>query len=189
MDWEIYDGVSQRGPMPEAEVCEAIRAGLPRNAYVRPRGTSDWVPIDGHPPFAAALQARGAPGAWQSRPPPPPPPALVGAPAPPAPEVARPPPGTAYAVASPHAGKPTKRHFAGGGCLVQALGGLLATAAGVAPLAGLEVPAVVVAAVSGLGFVLIFAGGLLGLRWVCGQCRQPVARSVHFCPSCHASFT
>ena len=72
---------------------------------------------------------------------------------------------------------------------MQLLGGLVASGAGVLPVAGLEVSATVIAAMSGVGFVLILVGGLAGLRWTCGECRQPVARSMHLCPSWHASFT
>jgi hypothetical protein len=167
MDWEIYDGLKQHGPMPEAEVYEVIRAGLPRNAYVRQRGASDWVPIDKHPAFATALQQRGAAGQW-------------------------PPPGTPYAVSSPYAGQATRRQLSAGGCFVQALGVVLLLGAGLAPYAGadLVVPAVAALAALGLGLVLLLVGGLLNLKWVCGQCKQPVAgRSVHLCPNCRASFT
>ena len=128
MDWEIYDGQKQLGPMPEAGVFDAIRDGLPRNAYVRQRGTSEWMPLETHPLFAVALQHRRAPGQWA--PPPPPPPPLIGAAQPVAVEP-RPPPNTPYAVASPHAGKPARRQIVGRGCLVQALGGLLLVGAGV----------------------------------------------------------
>ncbi len=188
MDWEIYDGVKQRGPMPEAEVYEVIRAGLPRNAYVRPRGTSDWRPVDSHPPFAAALQTRGAPGQWPPPPPPPPPPALVGAPPPPQPVVAPPPPGTAFAV-SPDVGRPAPRRLRVGGCLVQCLGALLLVGAGGALYASVGLVVQALAGIAALGLVLLLVGGLLSLKWVCGQCHHPVARSTGMCPSCRASLT
>jgi hypothetical protein len=188
--WEIYDGLTQRGPMPEAEVCEVIRAGLPRNAYVRQRGASDWVALDKHPPFAAALDQRNAPSQWPPPAPPPPPPAYVGAPQPPAPVMAGPPPGTPYAVSSPHAGQAARRKLRGGGCLVQGLGVVLLLGAGVAPYAAVGLVVQAVAAIAVLGLALVLVGGLLNLRWACSVCSQPIAgRSVHVCPSCHASFT
>src|ERR1700722_20723471 len=113
MDWEIYDGVLQRGPMPEAAVHDAIRSGLPRNAYVRQAGTSEWMPVETHPLFAAALQQRGAPGHWPP-PAPPPPPALIGSAPPTAPAASGPPPNTPYAVSGPPAGQPARRKLAGG---------------------------------------------------------------------------
>ena len=187
MDWEIYDGQLQRGPMPEAGVFDAIRSGLPRNAYVRQAGTTDWLPIETHPVFATVLQHRPAPGQW-APPPPPPPPALIGAPLPVAPEVPRPPPGTAYAV-SANAGQRARPTLVARGCLVQVLGGVLLLGAGYGLYAQIAVVAVL-AAVAGLGVVLLGAGGLLGLGWICSACKQPVARSGGFmCPSCRASFT
>jgi hypothetical protein len=187
MDWEIYDGQLQRGPMPEAGVFDAIRNGLPRNAYVRQAGTSDWLPIDTHPLFATVLQHRPAPGQW-APPPPPPPPALIGTPPPAVPEVPRPPPGTAYAV-SGNATQRARPTLVARGCLVQALGSVLLIAAGYGIYA--QVAAlVVVAAVAIVGLVLLGVGGLLGLAWVCSACKQPVARKGAFmCPSCRASFT
>jgi hypothetical protein len=186
MDWEIYDGVQQRGPMPEAGVFDAIRSGLPRNAYVRQAGTSDWLPVETHPLFATAVQHRGAPGHW-APPPPPPPPPMVGAPPPPQPEVQRPPPGTAYAV-SPHAGKPAKRQLVLGGCLVQVLGAALMLGAGAGLYFALMLP--VVAGLAGVGLLLLLVGGLLQRRWVCSLCKQPVGgRAVFVCPSCHAALT
>jgi hypothetical protein len=188
MNWEIYDGQNQRGPMPEGEVYAAIRAGLPKNAYVRQAGSPDWIALDKHPVFAAALEQRGAPGQWSSMPPPPPPPAFIGAPQP---VVTGPPPGTPYAVSSPNAGQPTRRKAVfGGGCLVQALGVALLLGTFVAPFAGVALMVQVMAGVVGAGLLLVFVGGLLNVRWVCGLCKQPVAgRSVHVCPSCRASFT
>jgi hypothetical protein len=185
MDWEIYDGQMQRGPMPEAGVHDAIRNGLPRNAYVRQAGASEWLPIETHPIFGAALRERGPAGDWRS--PPPPPPAYVGA-VQPVVAVAAPPPGTAYAVARPSAGQPARRRLVGGGCLVQGLGIALLVGAGVAPYASLGL--VVQGAAAALGLGLLLAGGLLNLKWVCGLCKAPIAnRSVQMCPSCHASFT
>ncbi len=186
MDWEIYDGHSQRGPMPEAGVLDAIRSGLPRNAYVRQTGAQEWTPIETHPMFAGALQQRGAPVQWA--PPPPPPPAFVGAASPVAPEVPRPPPGTAYAV-SGNAGQQARRTLVARGCLVQGLGTALLLAAGVG-LYGEVAPVPVVAGVGFVGIALLLVGALLGLKWVCGSCKQPVAgRGVFMCPSCRASFT
>jgi hypothetical protein len=189
MDWEIYDGQLQRGPMPEAGVYDAIRSGLPRNAYVRQAGTSEWMPLETHPLFAVALQHRGAPGQW-APPPPPPPPAYIGAPPPMAPTVSAPPPGTPYAVSGPHAGQPARRKLVGRGCLVQALGIVLLLGAGFAYCSQLSLLVEGLAALAILGLALLVLGGLLDLKWVCGLCKQPVAgRSVHVCPSCHASFT
>jgi rubrerythrin len=46
------------------------------------------------------------------------------------------------------------------------------------------------AALAVLGLLLLLVGGLLNLKWVCSLCKKPIAdRSVHVCPSCHASFT
>ncbi|MGD0529618.1 MAG: hypothetical protein ABSE49_31055 [Polyangiaceae bacterium] len=188
MNWEIYDGQLQRGPMPDEGVFEAIRGGLPRNAYVRQAGASDWTPIDSHPMFGSAMQNRGAPVQW-TPPPPPPPPPLVGAPPPLAPEVQRPPPGTAYAVSAPTAGQRVRRKLAAGGCLVQGLGSLALLGSGFA-LYTQAAALPIVAATAGIGLALLFGGGLLGLKWVCGSCKQPVARrGVFMCPSCRASFT
>ncbi len=185
MDWEIYDGQLQRGPMPEEGVHDAIRAGLPRSAYVRRTGSSDWMPVEGYPPFAAAIQQRGAPGQW---PPPPPPPPLVGSVPPVAPAAPAPPPTMPYAV-SPDAGKPARRRLVGGGCLVQGLGILLLLGAGVALYGLFPLVVQAVAALAILGIVLLLVGGLLNVNWVCSSCRKPVARSAHICPSCRASFT
>jgi hypothetical protein len=188
MDWEIYDGLTHRGPMPEAEVCEIIRAGLPRNAYVRPRGSQAWVALETHPPFAAALQQRNAPSQWPPPAPPPPVPAYVGA-QPVVPAVAAPPPGTPYAVSSPHAGKLARRRPVGGGCLLQGLGAVLMIGAGAAPYAGLTLAVPVVASIAGVGLALILGGGLLQLKWACSICGQRFAgRSEHVCPTCRASF-
>ena len=185
--WEIYDGQMQRGPMPEAGVHDAIRNGLPRNAYVRQAGTSDWLPIETHPLFASALQQRGPLGHWA--PPPPPPPALIGAPQPVV-LVETPPPTTPYAVSGMHAGQPTRRELVGRGCLVQVLGAVLLLGAGYALYGQLGLVVWGIAALAVLGLGLLLLGGLLDLKWVCGICKQPVAgRSVHVCPSCHASFT
>ena len=186
MDWEIYDGQKQLGPMPEASVFDAIRDGLPRNAYVRQRGAPDWVPLETHPLFAVALQNRRAPGSWA--PPPPPPPPLIGAVAPVVVEP-RPPPNTAYAVASPHAGKPARRQLVGRGCLVQALGGLLLVVAGVCLHGDIPLLLAGVAVIAGLGFVLLLVGGLLDVKRVCSLCKRPVARDELVCTSCRASFT
>jgi len=187
MDWEIYDGQLQRGPMPEAGVHDAIRAGLPRSAYVRQAGAADWMPLETHPLFAATLQQRGAPGRW---PPPPPPPALVGSANPVAP-VAPPPPSTMpYAVSMPTAGQAARRRLVGGGCLVQALGILLLAAAGCALYGLFALVLEALATLAVLGLVLLLLGGLLNLKWVCGMCKKPIAgRSVQVCPSCHATFT
>jgi hypothetical protein len=188
MDWEIYDGKLQHGPMPEAGVHDAIRSGLPRNAYVRQRGASEWLPLETHPLFAAALQQRSAVGAWT--PPPPPPPAYVGAPQPVAPEVSRPPPTTPYAVAGPNAGQVARRKLVAGGCLVQAVGIVLLPGAFVGLFS--DVPLVVQGGegLAGLGVLLVVLGGFLNLKWVCAVCKNPIAgRSVLVCPTCHASFT
>ncbi len=150
MDWEIYDGQAQRGPMPEAGVYDAIRNGLPRNAYVRRAGATDWAPIDSHPQFAAALQNRGAPGSWA--PPPPPPPAYVGAPQPVAPAVQAPPPTMPYAVSSPSAGQPTRRRLVSGGCLVQILGIALIVGAAAVPYAGVALVVQALAATTASGW-------------------------------------
>jgi hypothetical protein len=187
MDWEIYDGQRQRGPMPDAGVHDAIRSGLPRNAYVRQAGTSDWMPLETHPVFAAELHHRGAPVPWA--PPPPPPPAYVGAAVPVAPIVTGPPPGTPYAVSSPHAGKPTRRKLVGRGLLVQGLGLVVLLGAGYAFYGGL-VLMVEAAGLASLGLVLLLLGALLNLKWACGLCKAPIAdRSLPVCPSCRASFT
>jgi hypothetical protein len=48
----------------------------------------------------------------------------------------------------------------------------------------------VFAGVAFLGVALLFLGGILGMKWVCAACKQPVARTgVFMCPSCRASFT
>lgn len=189
MDWEIYDGQAQRGPMPEAGVNDAIRSGLPRNAYVRQAGASEWRPLDTHPQFAAALQQRGAPSQWPP-PQPPPPPAYVGSPQPMAPAVSGPSPALPYAVSGPHAGQAARRKLVGRGCLVQGLGGALLLGAGVGLYCHVALMVEGVAALAILGLALLLLGGLLDLKWVCGLCKKPIAgRSVHVCPSCHASFT
>jgi hypothetical protein len=186
MDWEIYDGQVQRGPMPEAGVYDAIRSGLPRSAYVRQKGSSDWVPLEGHPLFAAALQQRGAPGQW---PPPPPPPAYVGSAQPVAP-VSSPPPTMPYAVSMPTAGQPARRQLVGRGCLVQGLGLMAVLGAGVGLYGPVALGVQGAGALAILGVVLVLLGGVLDLKWVCSSCKKPIAgRSVHVCPSCHASFT
>jgi len=187
MDWEIYDGQAQRGPMPEAGICDAIRSGLPRNAYVRQAGTSEWIPIETHPLFAAALQQRGAPGHWA--PPPPPPPAYVGSAQATVP-ASGPPPATPYAVSGPHAGQAARRKLTGRGCLVQGIGVVSLLGAGVGLSSHVDLMVQAVAALAILGCALVLVGGLLNLKWVCGLCKQPIAgRSVLVCPSCHASFT
>jgi hypothetical protein len=190
MDWEIYDGQLQRGPMPEAGVHDAIRNGLPRNAYVRQAGTSEWMPIETHPVFGAALHQRGPLGNWA--PPPPPPPPLIGS-VQPVVQPSGPPPGTPYAVSGPLAGQAAQRKLVGRGCLVQVLGVLLLLGGASFWLFG-EVDPVVkeiaAASLAGLGLVVLLVGGLLDLKWVCSLCKAPVAgKSVHVCPSCHASFT
>ena len=128
MDWEIYDGQMQRGPMPEAGVHDAIRNGLPRNAYVRQAGASEWTPVEAHPLFAGALHQRGPAGDW--RPPPPPPPAYVGAAQPTVPAVSGPSPTTPYAVSGPFAGQAARRELGVAavallGLVLVLLGGLL----------------------------------------------------------------
>jgi hypothetical protein len=188
MDWEIYDGQMQRGPMPEAGVFDAIRSGLPRNAYVRQTGTPEWLPLEAHPLFAAALQQRGVSGQWPP-PPPPPPPAFVGAAQPVvAPVVPGPP--VPYAVSKPTAGQAGRRRLAAGGCLVQVLGSLLLLGAGLALYGAVTLVVQAVAALALVGLLVLGVGGLLNLKWVCSVCRKPIAdRSVLVCPSCHASFT
>ncbi len=61
VNWEIYDGTAQRGPLSEAEAVAAIRAGeVPPAAQVRQVGTEEWRPLRSHAPFAMALgQAAG----------------------------------------------------------------------------------------------------------------------------------
>jgi hypothetical protein len=187
MDWEIYDGLQQRGPMPEEGVFDAIRSGLPRNAYVRQRGATEWLPIETQPLFATALRHRGAAGSW---PPPalPPPPPLVGAVQGMPPPVPGPSPALPYAVSAPNAGQPARRKLVGGGCLVQGLGGVLVLGAGGAVYA--ELALAIPAAAASLGLALLLLGGLLNLKWVCSLCRNPVGgRSMHVCPTCHASLT
>ena len=189
MDWEIYDGQRQLGPMPEAGVHDAIRSGLPRNAYVRQAGASQWMPLETHPLFAVALQQRGAAGHWPP-PAPPPPPAYVGAAQPMAPAASGPPPAMPYAVSGPHAGQAARRKLVGRGCLVQGLGVVLLLGAGLGLYSQVALVVQAVAALAILGLVLVVLGGLLDLKWVCGLCKKPIAnRSVHVCPSCHASFT
>jgi len=185
MEWEIYDGLKQQGPMPEAQVYEIIRAGLPRNAYVRQRGATEWTPIEQLGGFAAALQQRGAVAQWPPPPPPPPPPPLIGAP-PPEP-LAPPPPGTAFAV-SPTTGQPAQRSVRVGGLLLPLSGGLVMLAALFVPFAGVALPMAAIAAAAGVGFVLVVVGGALGVKTVCGLCKAPIARGVQICPSCRASF-
>jgi hypothetical protein len=188
MDWEIYDGQMQRGPMPEAGVHDAIRSGLPRNAYVRQAGASEWTPLETHPLFAGALQQRGPAGDW--RPPPPPPPAYVGSAQPTVPAVSGPPPTTPYAVSGPFAGQAARRELIARGCLVQGLGVVLLLGAGFALYSNVALMVLGVAAIALLGLVLVLLGGLLDLKWVCGLCKTPIAgRSVNVCPGCHASFT
>jgi len=188
MDWEIYDGQMQRGPMPEAGVHDAIRNGLPRNAYVRQAGASEWMPVETHPLFAGALHQRGPAGDW--RPPPPPPPAYVGAAQPTVPAVSAPPSTTPYAVSGPFAGKAARRELVARGCLVQGLGIVVLLGAGAALYGNVPLMVVGVAAVALLGLVLVLLGGLLNLKWVCGLCKTPIAgRAVNVCPGCHASFT
>jgi hypothetical protein len=188
MDWEIYDGQMQRGPMPEAGVHDAIRNGLPRNAYVRQAGASEWTPVETHPLFAGALHQRGPAGDW--RPPPPPPPAYVGAAQPTVPAVSGPAPTTPYAVSGPFAGQAARRELIARGCLVQGLGVVVLLGAGFALYSNVPLMVLGVAAVAVLGLVLVLLGGLLNLKWVCGLCKSPIAgRSVNVCPSCHASFT
>jgi hypothetical protein len=173
--------------MPEAGVYDAIRSGLPRNAYVRQAGASEWVPVETHPLFGPALQQRGAAVAW-APPPPPPPPAYVGAP-PPAPPPG-PPPGTPYAVSGALAGQAARRKLLGGGCLVQGVGGVLLLGAGYGLYSQVDLMMKGAAALAVLGLLLLLVGGLLNLKWVCSLCKKPIAdRSVHVCPSCHASFT
>jgi hypothetical protein len=72
---------------------------------------------------------------------------------------------------------------------VQSLGLALLLGAGAVPYAGVAVPLPAVAASAGLGLVVLLVGGLLGASWSCSVCKQPVARSMHVCPSCRASFT
>jgi hypothetical protein len=73
---------------------------------------------------------------------------------------------------------------------VQALGVVLLLGAGFVPYSGVALAVPVVAGLAILGLALLLLGGLLHLKWVCGLCKQPIAdRSVHVCPSCHASFT
>jgi hypothetical protein len=186
MDWEIYDGQLQRGPMPEEGVHDAIRSGLPRSAYVRQAGASDWLPIEHHPLFAVTLQNRGAPGRW---PPPPPPPAFVGSAQPAAPVVTTPPPTMPYAVSRPTAGQAARRALVARGCLVQVLGIVLLLGAGYMFYSQSALALEALAGVAVLGLVLLLLGGVLDLKWVCGMCKKPIGRSVHVCPNCHATFT
>jgi hypothetical protein len=187
MDWELYDGQLQRGPMPDAGVYDAIRSGLPRNAYIRQKGASEWVPIEMHPLFASALQQRSAPGQW-GPPPPPPPPAYVGAvalPAAPDPTRALP-----YAVAGPHAGKLAPRKLVARGCLLQCLGTLPLLGAGFVLYGRIDRMLEVAGALAIVGLTLLLVGGLVNRRWICGLCKTPLGdRSVLVCPTCHASFT
>jgi hypothetical protein len=67
---------------------------------------------------------------------------------------------------------------------------VLLLAASAVPYAGLALVVQAVAAIAALGLALVLLGGFLNLKWACSVCRQPIAgRSVHICPSCHASFT
>jgi hypothetical protein len=92
-------------------------------------------------------------------------------------------------VSAPTAGQRVGRTLVARGCLVQALGTALLLGSGFG-LYQQVVALPVVAAVAALGLTLLLVGGLLGMKWVCASCKQPVARrGVFMCPSCRASFT
>ncbi len=64
MNWELYDGKEQRGPLSEAEVVAAIHAGeVPPAAQVRPEGKGTWKSLRAHAPFAMALDSTASPPA------------------------------------------------------------------------------------------------------------------------------
>ncbi len=61
MDWELYDGTKTVGPASEADVVQAIRqGGLTTTILVRRVGEQEWRGLRTHPPFAMALETRGA---------------------------------------------------------------------------------------------------------------------------------
>lgn len=80
--------------------------------------------------------------------------------------------------------KPKKKgEIVGVGCLVQAIGLLM-------PFIGYELAGVIGAFLGcliALGFLLV--GSRMALKWVCPECRNPVASSaVKVCSVCHTRF-
>jgi hypothetical protein len=60
VEWELYDGFSESGPLSDADILRAIRADeLVDTAQIRPVGKSAWKSLRAHAPFAMALDERG----------------------------------------------------------------------------------------------------------------------------------
>lgn len=77
----------------------------------------------------------------------------------------------------------SKHEFAGAGCAIQGLGLL-------APLLGLLAGAA--GFVIGLlaMFALLILGSVKSKRWICGNCKNPLAdKGVRMCPTCRADLT
>lgn len=74
-----------------------------------------------------------------------------------------------------------KSEVAGAGCLVQGVGLLL-------PVAGFFIWFVPGALLFGLiGLLLLVVGGRMALKYVCGNCKNPLAdKAVRMCPTCRA---
>ncbi len=76
-----------------------------------------------------------------------------------------------------------KGEVVGSGCLVQAIGLLM-------PFVGYELAGLmgaILGSLIALGFLLV--GSRMALKWVCPECRNPVAsKSVKVCPACQARF-
>lgn len=68
-----------------------------------------------------------------------------------------------------------KYEFAGAGCVVQGLGLLL--------LFWFPFGTII-------GFVLLIAGSQMAKKWICSECKNPLASNqVTICPACRASYT